>query len=106
MNTQIQTSPVSGMNNVIATLQKFSAECLEIFGNLKERVATQLANDFAGVLQARLVRNVVNEASQLVADTAFPALLFPTLAEEKVREASTWASRHQLTGRDSLPMAA
>jgi hypothetical protein len=106
MKTQIQTAPVSGKNNVIATLQKFSTECRQIFGHLKERVTTQLANEFAGALQARLVRNAVNEASQLVAYTAFPALLFPTLAEEKVREAFTWASRHQMTRSDSLPMAA
>lgn len=106
MKTQINTTPNSGSKNLIATLQKLSSECRELFSNLKERVTAQLANEFAGVLQARLVRNVVNEASQLAADTAFPALLLPTLAEEKVREASAWASRLQAARTDSLPLAA
>src|SRR5262245_3272635 len=101
MKTQTNTNLTSGSKNVLtslhtaglANLRKFSADCRAVFGSLKERVTTQLANEFSGVLQARLVRHVVNEASQLVADTAFPALLFPALAEEKVREASTWVSQ-------------
>jgi len=75
--------------------RQFSAECAEKLANLKDRIAAELANEFASVLSPRLVRQVVNEAGSLAATTPFPALLLPALAAEKVRSASAWAARQE-----------
>ena len=84
--------------------RRFSAECSELLNELKERIAADLAEEFAGALDARLVRQILNEADSLAATTPFPALLFPALAEEKV--ASAWAARQQMTREQTLVSAA
>jgi len=48
----------------------------------------------------------VNEAAALVATTSFPALLLPTLAEEKARKASQWAARQQTIRHQAFTLAA
>lgn len=81
---------------------KSSAECSELLSELKERIAADLAEEFAGLLNARLVRQFVNEADSLAATTPFPALLLPALAEEKVRNASAWVARQQMIREQTL----
>lgn len=65
-------------------LKRFSAACLKKFNQLKAAITDNLAAEFAGVLQAETIRQMVNEADSLAAYTPFPALFLPVLAEEKV----------------------
>ena len=85
--------------------RRFTTACSQKLADLKNRLASDLANQF-GTLNARLVRQVVNEADSLAATTPFPALLLPVLAEEKVRNASYWAARQQLIREQTLVLAA
>src|ERR1700755_2093504 len=71
-------------------IRRFSAECLQKLAEIKDRIASELANQF-NTLSAQRIRQMVNEADSLAATTPFPALLLPVLAEEKVRSASAWA---------------
>lgn len=86
-------------------LRRFSQECSEKLASLKERVATDLAKEFAS-LNSRLIQQVVNEADSFAATTPYPALLLPVLAEEKVRTASAWAARQQTIHDQTLAFAA
>ena len=93
---------------------RFAAECLEKLNDLKEKVVTELSSRFEGMLDEHRLRQVINEADALAATTSFPALLLPTLAEEKVRAAADWQARQQelfersltLRGARRLPLAA
>jgi len=114
-NDRPNSSKNSGRNNLTALPQtsafsdfgfrRFAAECSQKLAELKDRVAADLANQF-GTLNARLVRQVVNEADSLAATTPFPSLFLPVLAEEKVRAASRWAARQQSIHEQTLMLAA
>lgn len=57
-----------------------------------QRVRTAIEATFARATAARrrLVRLALNEAEALASQTAYPHLVFPTLAQEKVRALSRW----------------
>ena len=86
-------------------VRRFSIEDSRKVSELKERVASDLANQFNG-LNRQLIRQVVNEADSLAATTPYPALLLPALAEEKARAAAYWAARQQLIREQTLVLAA
>ena len=114
-NDRLNAFENSARNNLTASpetsafsdfgFRRFSAECSQKLAALKDRLAVDLANQF-GTLNARLVRQVVNEADSLAATTPFPTLLLPVLAEEKVRNVSHWAARQQLIREQTLVLAA
>ena len=93
---------------------RFGVECLKKLHDLKERVVAELSSRFEGMLDEHRLRQVINEADALAATTPFPALLLPTLAEEKVRAAADWQARQRelfersltLRGFKQLPLAA
>lgn len=98
------------MTNLTTTAapRRFSAECSQCLADFKDRVTTELANEF-GALSAcndRLIHQVVNEADALASTTLFPAFFLPALAEEKVRLASAWAARQQVIREQTLALAA
>jgi hypothetical protein len=78
----------------------------ENYRDIKEHILADLTEEYAGALNPRAVRQVVCEANALAATTAFPVLFFPTLAEEKVRNASEWAVRHQPMREQAFALAA
>ena len=115
MKTTNRDSITAGRNMATSTqsprlgefgFRQFSAQCAEKLANLKEGIAAELANEFASELGPELVRQVVNEADSLATTTPFPALLFPALAEEKVRNASAWAARQETIRDQTLVLAA
>lgn len=95
------------MKTLIATTapRRFSTKCSRILAGFKDRLATELANEFSAVNE-RLIHQVVNEADALASTTLFPALFLPALAEEKVRQASAWAARQREIHDQSLAFAA
>src|SRR5262245_37942687 len=73
---------------------------------LKERVAAHLEQEFSGTIGTQFIRQIVNEATALAATTGYPALLLPTLAEEKAQTASAWAARQRVIRDQTLTLAA
>jgi hypothetical protein len=88
-----------------AAINRFSSDCSEKMAKLKDRVAFDLAHRFNN-LNGQLLWQAVNEADALAATTAFPALVLPALAEEKVRHASLWAARQRLIRERPIAFAA
>ncbi|HXI73863.1 MAG TPA: hypothetical protein VNN22_26270 [Verrucomicrobiae bacterium] len=57
----------------------------------------RIANEFHETLEAngQLVQLALNEAEALAWQTAYPHLLFPALAMEKVQSVAAWQTRQQ-----------
>ena len=53
----------------------------------------------------RMLRLALNEAEALAWQTAYPHLVFPTLAMEKVQEVADW-NKHQRSVRQAEPLYA
>jgi hypothetical protein len=87
-------------------IRKCAASYQRTLAQLKDRVITELASQFAGRLDREAVRQAVNEADALAATTPFPALFLPTLAEEKTHGAFHWHVRQrQILGRPPVTAA-
>jgi hypothetical protein len=86
-------------------LQRFSAACVEKFHDLKNKISSELAWRFATV-RPKFLRQAVNEAVALAADTEFPSLFLPVLAEEKVFLASQWEMKQRVIQERSWLRAA
>jgi hypothetical protein len=74
----------------------------------RRRLATRLAKAKESVFRAsrsgfeineRLIRLAINEAEAIAWETGLPHLVFPILAEEKIRALSTWNTRQELLWR-------
>jgi hypothetical protein len=65
----------------------------QLVGCLKHEVSRQLTQEFGSRVPAVLFRRAVDDAEELARSTDFPHLVFPVLAEEKVRTLSTFLSR-------------
>jgi len=89
-----------------SSFRRFAAERFDQLVALKERIAANLAKEFAGTIEAALIRQIVTEAEALAATTPFPALLLPALAEEKAHNAAKWSVRQQIIRNHSLTLAA
>ena len=61
---------------------------------LKHELIYRLSTEYSDV-GLRLVSQAVNEADALAAQTSIPALVLPTLAEEKVQQIAAWAVRQR-----------
>src|SRR5580692_8269675 len=55
-----------------------------------ERAKRELAAEHKFELPERLFRVALNEAEALAWETAYPQLVFPALAEEKIQAISAW----------------
>src|SRR4051794_7685927 len=74
--------------------QSFSAACRSKLEALKNQLVQKFTLEFSDV-QARLVRQAVEEAYALATLTIVPQLLLPTLAEEKVQDVRNWTNHQQ-----------
>jgi len=62
-----------------------------------EQTKNRIASDFQEALesQEKLFQLALNEAEALAWQTAYPHLVFPTLAMEKVQSVAAWHERQQ-----------
>ena len=98
-STEAETSTYSDL-----TLRQFSAACSSVLEALKNRLIQRFTAEFSDV-QARLVRQAVDEALALATLTLFPHLLLPTLAEEKVQAVRNWALRQRAISQTQRTLA-
>jgi hypothetical protein len=75
--------------------------------NAIAKVRKMIQSDFASLdeQRSRLFRLALNEAEAIAWQTDFPFLLFPALAEEKVRAATLWSARQQWMHRYGSQLA-
>ena len=71
---------------------KFWSTCLN---ELKNRLTFESGFRYAGSLSEIAIRQAVNEASAMASITAFPLLVFPALADEKLSEARRWQEKQK-----------
>jgi hypothetical protein len=70
--------------------------CKQLLAGI-ESVKTKIANDFQETLElsGQSLQLALNEAEALAWQTAYPHLLFPALALEKVQAAAAWQTRQR-----------
>ncbi len=76
--------------------QRCVQSCKKLLGGI-ELAKARIANEFHDTLEAneQLVQLALNEAEALARQTAYPHLLFPSLAVEKVQAVAAWQARQQ-----------
>lgn len=79
----------------------FKVACLASCQKVKEQVARVRASLFTEwremlATQERVLQLALNEAEALAWQTEVPHLVFPTLAEEKVRAVAKWTIRQRV----------
>ena len=105
--------------NTNQTNEKFNTEptiagrCVRSCKNLLtaiEQAKNKIASEFQETLesQSQLFQLALNEAEALAFQTAYPHLLFPSLAVEKIQAVSAWEARQQTLRqrRERLALAA
>jgi hypothetical protein len=100
MNTiDKSNSPVTGLN----ITKRGVKSCKKLLARI-ERTKNRIAQEFDASLAAhgQLVRLALNEAEALAWQTAYPHLLFPALALEKVQAVVTWQTRQLAVDRRHL----
>lgn len=90
-------------NNQLARSAALKAVCLGPCEKVLDRVAgirEALYAEWRGMLasQERVLRLVLSEAEGLAWQTGVPHLVFPALAEEKVRALARWNTRQNTLG--------
>jgi len=65
------------------------------FNELKDRVARRLAGETGNGVPENLLMLAITEAEALAWATAYPLLLLPVLAEEKVADLRRWEDRQR-----------
>jgi hypothetical protein len=70
--------------------------CQKRFQAIKESIKGHLEAEYGNALDSTSIQQIVNEADALAADTAFPTLFLPTLAEEKARAVIRWQGKQRL----------
>jgi hypothetical protein len=85
-------------NEESAVDQTFTNRCIQSCKQLLagiESVKTKIANEFQETLElhGQSLQLALNEAEALAWQTAYPLLLFPALALEKVQAAAAWQTR-------------
>jgi hypothetical protein len=83
------------------TDQTFANACLACGQKLVaqiERVKNNIVADFHEAFKSheQLLNRAVDEAEALAWQTAFPQLVFPTLAMEKVQAVARWSARQEI----------
>ena len=74
--------------------------CKQLLAGI-QLVRNRVTNEFHDTYEAheQLVRLALNEAEALARETAYPHLLFPALATEKVQAVATWQTRQRAIRR-------
>jgi len=69
-----------------------------------ERVKDNIVGDFIETFKAheQLLNRAVGEAEALAWQTAYPQLVFPTLAMEKIQAAAGWSARQEIVKQKIL----
>ncbi len=88
------------LNNDLAVEQSIADRCVQSCKKLLagiDATRNRIANEFHETLEAngQLVQLALNEAEALAWQTAYPHLLFPALAMEKVQSVAAWQTRQQ-----------
>lgn len=91
-------------DNDLTTEQTLTNRCVQSCKKLLAglgQVRNRIANEFHETLetQGQLVHLALNEAEALAWQTAYPHLLFPALAVEKVQAVAAWQTRQQSVQR-------
>lgn len=72
---------------------------IEQLNRLKSRLTLEFGFAYGPCLGAGAVLNAVNDADAIAASSPFPLLIFPTLADEKVRKACQWQAKQRVIKR-------
>lgn len=72
------------------------ASCKQLLAGIQS-VRNRVTNEFHETYEAheQLVKLALNEAEALAHETAYPYLLFPALATEKVQAVAAWQTRQR-----------
>lgn len=84
------------LNNETQIAAACFRSCHKIITQL-EKVRESIVAGYRGLVESNghLLELTLNEAEALAWQSGFPHLLFPTLAEEKVRSLGAWHERQQ-----------
>lgn len=88
--------------SALATIsERCAASCKQLLAGIQS-VRNRVTNEFHDTYEAheRLVRLALNEAEALAWETAYPHLLFPALAAEKLQAVATWQTRQRAIRRN------
>ena len=94
--------------NMNTKSNRFSSACVssckKIMAQLNA-VKQSIAREFSDTMAAHnhLLELALNEAEALAAETSYPHLFFPVLAEEKSRAVSSWTAHQQAIRRSESP---
>ena len=95
-------------NEIVNAEQTIATRCVQSCKNLFagiEQAKNKIASEFQETLEshAQLFHLALNEAEALAFQTAYPQLVFPSLAVEKIQAVSTWQTRqHRLQSRSAV----
>jgi hypothetical protein len=107
MKTEIlnQSGAVAINQSTESVLTHLTTICRQKAHDLKDHIKLHLAAEFGDVLDATKIQQVVNEADALATFTPFPALFFPTLAQEKALAVINWQGKQNLLRANGIPYA-
>jgi HSP90 family molecular chaperone len=97
-------------NEILTTGQTFANLCVQSCKKLLagiDEAKNRIENEFQEAFKShgQLLHLALNEADALSRQTAYPHLLFPTLAVEKVQVVAAWKTRQQSLRRQHLIVA-
>ena len=103
MNTTHTNKNLASEKNLA---QRCVQSCKKLLGEI-EQAKNKILDDFRATKEshANLFKQAVNEAEALAWQTAYPHLLFPSLALEKVQAVSAWQTRQQFVQRRQFVFA-
>jgi hypothetical protein len=96
-------------NNLItgsATANYYVRSCKKLLARI-EQAKNSILNEFHVTLEPhhKSYQLALNEAEALAWQTAYPHLLFPSLAVEKIQSVSAWQMRQRLVHQQHLAFA-
>ena len=99
----MKTSEMNGIENgttIGAIKNACVASCRKAMGRIA-RLKEKIFSESRALMAAHqnMIRLALNEAESLAAQTAYPYLVFPTLATEKVQAVVAWSVRQRYLGQ-------
>jgi len=98
----------NNVNEYLTAEQTIASRCVQSCKKLLaevEKMKNKIANEFQETFKSHehLLQLALNEAEALARQTAYPHLLFPSLAVEKVQAVEAWTTRqHSLYRQHSI----
>ena len=93
--------------NTSSKTNRFSTACINSckkimaqLGAVKESIAREFSDSMTA--HNHLLNLALNEAEALAAQTSYPHLFFPVLAEEKARAVRSWTTHQRAVRRSEL----